>query len=122
MPVRSLNTSVFKWPTREQVTSALRSWAEQLATVHPELLRLGYFGSYARKDWGVGSDLDVVGVVTDAEQPFERRALSWEWPDLPVPVDLVIYTQAEWERIQAQDSRFARVLRQEVTWVYERAE
>ena len=63
MPVRSLNSSVFKWPDHATVDKAVRSWAQAEAKRHPELQRLGYFGSYARGDWGVGSDLDLVAVV-----------------------------------------------------------
>jgi len=37
-------------------------------------LRIGYFGSYARGDWGVGSDLDLLVIVTAAEEAFEKRS------------------------------------------------
>lgn len=33
---------------------------------------------YARGDWGVGSDVDLVAVVAAAESPFEHRALEWD--------------------------------------------
>jgi predicted nucleotidyltransferase len=45
------------------VEAALREWTREQARLHPELLRLGYFGSYARGDWGVGSDLDLFALV-----------------------------------------------------------
>jgi len=47
MPVRSLHSSVLPWPTREQVDRAVREWAARLAEREPELVALGYFGSYA---------------------------------------------------------------------------
>jgi predicted nucleotidyltransferase len=56
----------------------------------PELRALGYFGSYARGDWGVGSDLDIVAVVATTDVPFDRRALHWDLSTLPVPVDLLV--------------------------------
>jgi hypothetical protein len=52
MPVRSLNSSVLKWPDRASVDRAVRAWAIDAAGQHPELLRAGYFGSYAR---GIGA-------------------------------------------------------------------
>ncbi len=54
MPVRPLNASVLAWPERSRVESALKSWAEANASLTPELLAVGYVGSYARGDWGVG--------------------------------------------------------------------
>src|SRR5256885_999234 len=73
LPVRSLSSSVVVWPDRAAVESALRLWAEEAARI-PELVRVGYFGSYARGDWGVGSDLDVVLVVAGRHPPL--RPLS----------------------------------------------
>ena len=39
--------------------------------------------------------------------------------DIPVPSDILVYTSAEWNALPP-DSRFARTLRQETVWVYER--
>lgn len=52
MPVRSLNSSVLRWPDARAVEAALQHWAKTTAQTHPEVLRIGYFGSYARGDWG----------------------------------------------------------------------
>ena len=120
MPVRSLNSSVLRWPDRDTVDAAARAWAAQVAAGRGDVERIGYFGSYARGDWGVGSDLDVVAVVARSELPFERRPVEWRPEQLPVPADLLVYTADEWQAIAATGSRFARVLSQEVVWVFER--
>jgi predicted nucleotidyltransferase len=49
MPVRSLNSPVLIWPDAESVDLAARRWAEH-ASQNPEVVRIGYFGSYARGD------------------------------------------------------------------------
>jgi predicted nucleotidyltransferase len=117
MPVRSSSSSVLRWPDRETIDAAVRAWARAEATRRPELLRLGYFGSYARGDWGPGSDLDLVAVVGESDQPFERRAVAWDVLSLPVHADLLVYTAQEWEALQARGGRFARVLADETVWV-----
>ncbi len=43
---------------------------KQAVIRHPELLKIGCFGSYAGGDWGLGSDLDLVVVVAEAGWPF----------------------------------------------------
>jgi len=80
---------------------------------------VGYFGSYARDAWGVGSDLDVILVVRDADLPFGERGASWDLTSLPVPTDALVYTEPEWDdAILRRADRFARVLAQETVWVY----
>lgn len=120
MPVKSSSSSVLRWPDRDAVDAALRAFAAREAQARPGLVRLGYFGSYARGDWGPGSDLDLVAVVDNASEPFERRALAWDLNGLPVPADLLVYTAAEWEALLARGGRFARTLSGETFWVFER--
>jgi len=112
-----LSSSVVVWPDRAAVESALGLWAEEAARIRPELVRVGYFGSYARGDWGVGSDLDVVLIVAGADLPFARRPVAWDLTRLPVPVDSLVYTQDEWRGLDPA-SRFTRVLAREVVWVW----
>lgn len=117
MPVRSLNSSVLVWPDRLTVGAALRQCAEETAQRRPALVRVGYFGSYARGDWGVGSDLDVVLVVARDGLPFARRAAAWDLTSLPVPADVLVYTEKEWRGLDP-GGRFARMLAREVVWVW----
>jgi len=120
MPVRSLNSSVLKWPDQKTVDRAARSWCAAQVTSRPGVLRLGYFGSYARGDWGVGRDLDLIAIIAETSDPFERRLLKWDLNGLPVPADLVVYTLQEWEGFQNKDTKFARMLRDETIWIFTR--
>lgn len=117
MPVRSLNSSVLKWPDRETVHRAVVRWADDQMRRSPSLLQVGYVGSYARGDWGVGSDVDLILIVDDSELPFWRRAIEWDTADLPVPADVLVYTLAEWNRLADHDSHFYRVVRRDAVWV-----
>jgi len=119
MPVRSLSSSVLKWPDAQMVDQAVRRWAEKIAQQRQDVVRIGYFGSYARGDWGVGSDLDLVIVVERSDQPFERRATKWDMIELPVPADVLIYTEGEWQSLGLK-RRFSQTVMQETVWVYVR--
>ena len=98
----------------------MRVWARNLAAVTPGVRRVGYFGSYARGDWGVGSDLDLVVVMDAVDEPLERRAARFDTTELPVPVDLLVYTAEEWERLASGSRRFVEAIRHETVWVVER--
>jgi predicted nucleotidyltransferase len=102
------------------VDQSVRSWSIKQAQQRPELKRLGYFGSYARGDWGVGSDLDLIVVVDDTREPFDRRSLNYELHHLPVPADILVYTSMEWKELQKRNDRFSRMLAGEVIWTYSR--
>ncbi|MGE5481761.1 MAG: nucleotidyltransferase domain-containing protein [Bacteroidota bacterium] len=120
MPVRSLNSSVLKWPDQQEVHEALLKWVKKAVTERPGIRAVGYFGSYARGDWGFGSDLDLIVVLADATEPFGRRQLSVDVLDLPVGVDRLVYTRGEWESLIRSGSRFARTVAAETVWVYTR--
>ena len=96
---------------------ALTAWMTREAPRHPDLVRLGYFGSYARGDYGVGSDLDLVAVLEASPEPFLRRALSWDLLPLPVPAEILVYTQDEWDQLISEGSRFAKTLQRETRWL-----
>ena len=117
MPVRYLHSYVLRWPEAADVQRALTRWAAGQFESRPELQQLGYFGSYARGEAGVGSDLDLVAVVTSSHHPFARRAVDWDTESLPVPADLLVYTESEWRDLLAAGGRFSETLQREVLWL-----
>jgi hypothetical protein len=108
MPVRSLRSSVLRWPDAATVEVAVRAWAERVARERADVVAVGWFGSYPRGDWGVGSDVDLVVVVAQADEGFERRGARFDATGLPVPADVVVYTRAEWARRAAEGGAFTR--------------
>jgi uncharacterized protein len=117
MPVRYLNSCVLKWPSLQTVDRAIRSWTAEIVKARPEIIRLGYYGSYARGDWGVGSDLDLIAIVSETVEPFERRLLEWDLNGLPVPAEIIVYLLSEWEDLEQRDTRFSSMLKREVIWI-----
>lgn len=115
MPVKSLNSAVLRWPSREEVEGALRDWLARHPI--PGLLALGYFGSYARGDHGVGSDLDLLVLVDSSSLPPWQRALSLPLEELPVPAEALVYTLSEWQALPQRSPRFSETLRREVRWL-----
>ena len=120
MPVRSLNSAVLKWPGPDEVIPALRVWARRIAWDRPLVRAVGCFGSYASGEWGVGSDADLLVLLSKSDVPFERRGLAFDASGLPVPAEVLVYTEEEWRRMKESGSRFAGTVEAEAVWLYRR--
>lgn len=66
----------------------------------------------------MGSDLDLIAIVAKTSEPFERRNLTWNLETLPVPTDLLIYTEEEWIKLRKKGKKFISVLDLEAVWIY----
>jgi hypothetical protein len=117
MPVRSLNSSVMRWPSRAEVDRAARDWVATTVVADANVLAAGYLGSYARDQAGIGSDLDWVMVVSHSDEPFHRRSLEWRFDPIPVPVEPLVYTRTAWERLAMASTRMYRTLMAETVWI-----
>ncbi len=116
MPVRSLDSSVRKWPDPDKVLEGARRWARHLVESQPTVLAVGLFGSYGRGDAGVGSDLDIIILVEEDERPFHRRLIGAP-EELPLPADILVYTQDEWRDMHQRGGRFSETIRRETCWL-----
>lgn len=112
-----------RWPSHPEVHTAIGQWVEHLADTMPtNVVAAGYFGSYARGNAGVGSDLDIVVIVTESNLPFERRSNAWDFSSIPVPVEAHVYTTHEWQQLPERQPRFYRTPMQEMRWLKRNAE
>ncbi|WP_422448108.1 hypothetical protein [Thermoanaerobacterium sp. DL9XJH110] len=44
--------------------------------------------------------------------------MEWDVMEIPVPVDLLIYTEEEFGKLRAENRRFYRQLEKEAVWIY----
>ena len=114
MPVRSLGSVVLKWPAREAVLDAARRWADDFRRRDESVQRILVVGSCARGDYGVGSDLDLIVIVDAAPDSLVARRARYEPTDIPVPVDVTIFTQGEWSALAEHSPHIWRRLHREI--------
>ena len=66
----------------------------------------------------MGSDLDLVVILTECSEPPLRRGLAFDTiSGFLVPGDLLVHTHDEWRRLEAEKSPFVQRLSAEVAWV-----
>jgi predicted nucleotidyltransferase len=109
---------VLRWPDGDQVHKSVVGWTEQLLKTRTDVVLVGYFGSYARNEWGPGSDLDILVVLEDSPLPFGKRSLGHGILDLPVSVDLLVYTVREFHDLGKHSAMFHERLMKEAVWTY----
>lgn len=79
---------------RSQVDTALQALGKTLRQ-REEVLAVVCFGSWARGEAGVGSDVDVLVVLRESDQPFLEGIDQYRPETFPVDLDLFPYTLAE---------------------------
>jgi uncharacterized protein len=84
---------------REQILKALENLIQEWTQQHPELEKVILFGSFARGDYFPGSDLDVLLMLENSDQPLLNRIRQFLPTHFPVDIDVFPYTQAEIKRI-----------------------
>lgn len=120
MPVRDLKSPILIWPDADSVISAADAWAESLRLRRDDVLAVALIGSYARGDWGVGSDLDLVIIVEECATPFWERGRDFDLSELPVPAEALIFTLEEWRARSKEPDRFFEEVADHAVWLYGR--
>ena len=83
--------------------------ADQFRWYDPD--RIILFGSHARGE--PAADIDVVLIKDTADRFLDRLEVVYERWKLPVAVDILVYTPAEWARMIAEERGFIlRILRE----------
>ncbi len=80
------------------------------------------FGTVVRKDWNSDSDIDLLVVVSDSEQPRHRRAQPAHFltEEIHAPKDVIVLTRNEWDREQLAPSSLVNTVKREGLCLYER--
>jgi len=108
---------VFRALDRDTVLAELSRWAARQREVHPELVRAGLFGSYAKGQHAPGSDLDILLLLKKSPEPvWFMRAKDFDTSNLSVGADLFVYTEAEAARMKDSSAWFRHIL-SEMLWI-----
>ena len=84
-----------------------------MGTEHPQVLRVLLFGSFARKDYGTRSDLDLLVILRESSQAFADRIADLLRYAPGYPTDIFPLTEAEIRsRIEAGDPFLEQALRE----------
>jgi predicted nucleotidyltransferase len=94
----------------------LRSLQKELARIKSKLIKMGahqiiLFGSAAREDLGLISDIDLI-VVMDSDKSFVDRLAEFYQKVQPSNMDILIYTPAEFKRMKSENLFIMYILKE----------
>lgn len=96
----------------EALRSRLEEIAGRIRREHPKVRKIWLFGSFARGDFTPRSDVDIAILLSEDGGPFLTRADAFldYFADLPLDVNLLVYTQDEIERMLTEGNRLAKAV------------
>ena len=98
--------------------AAARQWLQQLRRDRPEVIRVGYFGSYAQDQHVPGSDLDVlIELASSGSERWQDRVADYRPSRFPVPLDVFPYTSHELAEMQRDRRDFLQTILDEIVWL-----
>lgn len=114
-------------PTKFAWTDHMADLARRAALILAEKMNaeaVWLFGSVARRDWDADSDIDLLVVVSDSEQPRHRRAQRAHFltEEIHAPKDLIVLTHKEWESEQLAPASLANTIKREGVCLHGRGE
>jgi predicted nucleotidyltransferase len=84
-----------RFADRDEIVAAARQFSGRLAAARSEIRRIILFGSFARGDYGVRSDLDLLIVLERSDKPLGERLYDYLQFGSGYPTDILPLTEAE---------------------------
>jgi predicted nucleotidyltransferase len=109
---------IFSAPSKTKIIEDLSRWALETAKIHPEIIKIGLFGSYSKNNYAVGSDIDLLMIVAKTEENrWFMRECGFDTLTLPLPADLFVYTDVEATRMKKNNGWFQSILK-DIIWIF----
>ncbi len=98
---------------RNEVLELARGITARIVVRHALVTRILLFGSYARGDYGVRSDLDLLIILRESDLPMRERTELFVADAGTYPTDMLVYTEREVQaRLEAGDAFLSRALKE----------
>lgn len=102
---------------KNKVLRQLKDYAKKLKRSHPQVEKVGFFGSYATDTFGPASDVDLLIILRKSDKPFLDRIPDFIPDNLSVSCDCFPYTNEEIETMKEDRNPWIRHILKEVVWL-----
>ena len=100
---------------RDEVLGLARETARRIAARHSGVVKILLFGSFARADHGIHSDIDLLVILNDSERPILERLEDFLEDAPAYPTDMLVYTEQELQsRLSENNGFLSRAVREAI--------
>ncbi len=117
MPGESSNFVKVFFADKDKILCQLKDYAKSIKRTHPEVERVGFFGSYANGTFGPASDVDLLIILSGSSKRFLDRIPDFLPDNLSVSCDVFPYTNEEIEKMKQDCNPWIRHILKEVLWL-----
>jgi len=114
---KSSNSVKVVFADKANVLRQLEDYVKRIKQTHPEVERVGYFGSYANDTYGPASDVDLLIILQQSDKRFLDRIPDFLLENLSICCDVFPYTSEEIEKMQIQNNPWIRHILKETIWL-----
>jgi predicted nucleotidyltransferase len=109
------NSAGPRFVDRDEIFLVAREAARRIAAKHQGVKRVLLFGSFARGDYGIRSDLDLLVIVSNADKAVHERLTDYLEDAPDYPTDMLVYTEHELRCRLAEENGFlCRAMREAI--------
>ncbi len=114
---KSSNSVKVVFADKKKVLRQLKDYAKSVKRTHPEVERVGYFGSYATDTFGPASDVDLLIILRKSDKRFLDRIPEFIPDNLSICCDVFPYTNDEIKKMKREGNRWISHILKEVVWL-----
>ena len=109
------NSAGPRFVSKDEALDLARKTARQMADQNPDISRILLFGSFAREDYGVRSDLDLLIILRESNEAMAERFDKFLSYVPAYPMDVFVYTHEELrQRVAGGDAFLTRALKESI--------
>jgi len=102
---------------KANILRQLKDYAKSIKCKHPEVERVGFFGSYANDTYGPASDMDLLIILRESSKRFLDRIPDYLPEKFSVSCDVFPYTDEKVERMKQSGTPWICHVLKETVWL-----
>ena len=107
-----MSSAVSSYPRHQELEKAVRAYAENLLTCHPEVVEVIWFGSWVTGQPSRYSDVDLCVLLSASTLPRLRDRIPQYLPNrFPSGLDVFPYTTKEFDELETHSPRWWQTIR-----------
>jgi predicted nucleotidyltransferase len=110
LQIKSSGSVTIKSVQYNALLAILGTVSQKIKNTYPAVNKIVLFGSFAKGNYTPESDVDIVIVVKQINEPFLQRSDSFLdlFTEIPFDINLMVYTEEEIDKMFADGNSFIK--------------